>query len=172
MLLLKSVVVGTDSPSQILFSNIPAGFSSLILMTSLQVTGTSELGILITEGSTSASGRFVRANNTQANATSSTFTANPIWVGHANSFSFSSNIVTIHNYASDRAKVISTESGAIGMDGSADRARQGFTTSLRNTTSPITSIGINAPSGQTFVANSTAYLYLLKAGSDGITTVS
>lgn len=172
MLLLKSVVVGANSPSQILFTNLPAGFSSLIVIASLQVTGISELCTLTVEGSTAASGRFVRANNAGATATSGTFSATPIWAGHAETFSYSANIVTIHNYASNRTKVITTESAAAGRDGLANKARQGFTTSLRNTTLPITNIGIIAPAGQTFVANSTAYVYLLKAGSDDITTVS
>jgi hypothetical protein len=176
MKLIQTVTVGAGGASSIAFTSIPTDgtYTDLLLVTSLRDN----------TGSTGWENAFVYPNNSSANMTSrflfgwstniGSAVNTPAVIYHqtgrggntANTFSNSS--VYFANYASAAAKTISADTSVERNDVAGINA---ITAALWNDTTPISSIYITAATGA-FVQYSSASLYGILKGSDGIVTVS
>ena len=174
MKLLETVTVGSGGAASITFSNIPQdGFTDLVLLLSLRSSGNEGNTTLLFNGNSSNySSRLLEGNGSGVSSSSST-TAGLRFAGRTNpstytSNTFANNIVYIPNYRAAVAKSVSVDSV---QENNATEAFQTIVAGLWNNTAAITSIEIgNFGSG--YAQHSTASLYGVTAGSDGIVTVS
>ena len=163
----------TSSAASITFSDIPQTYTDLYLTVSgrtdrsanvgdafrITVNGATGYSIKYLYGSGSGVGSYGYANldglsATAANATSNTF-------GNASAY--------IPNYTSTGAKSVSLD--GVG-ENNATEAYQQLTAGLITTTSAITSLTLASAFGTNLLQYSSATLYGVLAGSDGITTVA
>ena len=167
---LETVTVGSGGAASITFSSIPDTYTDLLIVVSIRSTtagnfsveirpnsSTSNLSARGLQGSGSAASSF-SVSNVPALATSSANTAN----------TFSNGSFYIPNYASSTSKSISIDSVS---ENNATEAFQRIVAGLWADNTPISSIQL-APAGGNFAEHSTASLYGITAGSDGIVTVS
>ncbi len=164
-----------SSQTSIVFNSIPQTFTDLYLVYSLRTNGNDDYWGLAFNGSSS---NFSLRNLFGVGSGSATSdsrsdglvgnTANP---NNYTASIFNSGALYIANYKSSFAKTVSND--AI-TENNATEAKQRITAMLWNpgTQAPITSITLNAPSTLSFVQYSSATLYGVLAGSDGIVTVS
>lgn len=173
MTLISAVTVTGSTTWLINFTAIPQDGTDLLLLGSLRlVDGTSfTVGV---NGNETLSGIEARAsgatNDFASEATSlvrpavnaSTTTAN----------GFSNMRVDVLNYTTSRAKEVSYESVNESNTTSSGFAWIRLGGARTANTAAVTSLALTASGAGTFVPGSTAYLYKITKGSDGITTVS
>lgn len=165
----------TSSQSSIVFNSIPQTFTDLLLVTSLRDD----------TGSTGWENAFIYPNNSSANMTSkflygwgnnNTGSANnvPAVIYHQTArggntaSTFSSSSVYFCNYTLTAGKSISAETSVERNDVAGINA---ITAALWDSSAAISSLVITAAVGN-FVQYSSATLYGITKGSDGVTTVS
>jgi hypothetical protein len=158
------------------FLNIPQDYTDLVL----KLSGRSvSFGI---------AGNFLRPNNISANQTeiniigdsgsTSSTTRSYISAGgicgasNTTANTFSSVSVYMQNYSSSLHKTFVSESAVENNNGAIGTAYNVLYASTWADTAAIQSIYITISSGDTFAQHSSATLYGIKAGSDGITAVS
>jgi hypothetical protein len=174
MELIEHYEVPSGGVSEIEFTSIPDTFTDLLLVTSLRTTETAQPYDLITMSlNSSTSNRTFRnllALNTSvfsdsgatlrhALATSSTATSN----------TFSNDMSYFPNYAGNTAKSISSDGV---YENNATANYMILAANLWNDTAAINSITLVSNSASNFVEYSSATLYGITAGSDGIVAVS
>jgi hypothetical protein len=155
--LLEKITVGAAGASSVTFSGIPqTGYTDLVVKASVRFTGGTDWFYGSFNGSSANfTARYIQGNG--ATAFSGTLT-NHFGLGAKNTYTantFSSTEIYIPNYTSSNYKSISTESV---QENNATTVATHFHAQLWSDTSAITSITL-APSGDTFDANSTFYLY-------------
>ena len=155
--LLEKITVGAAGASSVTFNSIPqTGYTDLVVKASVRFTGTTDWFYGSFNGdATSFTARYIQGNG--STAFSSTLT-NHFGLGGKSSYTantFSSTEIYIPNYTSSNYKSISTESV---QENNATTVATHFHAQLWSNTAAITSITL-APSGDTFDANSTFYLY-------------
>ena len=155
--LLEKITVGAAGASSVTFSGIPqTGYTDLVIKASVRFTGTTDWFYGSFNGdATSFTARYIQGNG--ATAFSSTLT-NHFGLGGKSSYTantFASTEIYIPNYTSSNYKSISTESV---QENNATTVAAHFHAQLWSNTAAITSITL-APSGDSFNANSTFYLY-------------
>jgi hypothetical protein len=155
--LLEKITVGAAGASSVTFSGIPqTGYTDLVVKTSVRFTGTTDWFYGSFNGdATSFTARYVQGNG--STAFSGTLT-NHFGLGGKSSYTantFSSTEIYIPNYTSSNYKSISTDSV---QENNATTVAAHLHAQLWSNTAAITSITL-APSGDTFDANSTFYLY-------------
>lgn len=174
----------TTTSTSILFSNIPNRFTDLRLVMSLRSTNNDHIdaSAIKINGSTSISVRSLYG----AGATNIPYGTGTVLIGYgytgvtaatfASSNTFSSTEVYLANYATSSPKAYFSEA-FISSDGSNGGPYPGYvelrlSAGLWNNSAPITSLEVYSPNGNSWVAQSSASLYGITRGSDGITQVS
>jgi hypothetical protein len=175
MQLIETVTVGSGGAASITFSAIAADWTDLYIVTSFR-TGSRTSGnggfvyeVLFNGVSANRSSRNLRGSGSSV----SSITATEIWLhggasdDTANTFGNSS--IYIPNYTSSSAKSASIDAV---NETNGTTAYQLIGAGLWNQTDAITSITLKGLFGDSLVEHSSASLYGILAGSDGITTVS
>jgi hypothetical protein len=173
MQLIARQEVPSGGVSSITFSSIPADYTDLVLKLSMR-----------TNRGFALDGIDIRLNNTTTNfswrrlfgdgsATSSVSVSNAEMIvapaASTTASTFGSAEIYIPNYRSNVAKSISADSVA---ENNATASGQDIRAILWNNTAAITSIVIASSTGSTLLQYSSASLYGVTAGSDGIVAVS
>jgi hypothetical protein len=162
----------TSSQASITFSDIPQTYTDLYLVTSLRSTrstGSYDLYKITVNGSNAlTSGRTLEGNGSSVQSESRIEVGvQPISLDTANTFNSGSHYIP--NYANTSyAKSFSGDSVA---ENNGTEGGQLLTAGLWNSTSAITSLTLVCGSGD-FVSGSSATLFGITAGSDGVTSVS
>ena len=173
MKLIASTTVGSGGQASITFSNIPQeGFTDLLLVFSLRVTNDLDNFELRFNNSTANfSLRTLIGNGISASSGSRTDSViqSTVTGSSTTASTFGNSQIYIPNYRSSAAKSFSVD-GVTENNGTS--AFQGIIAGLWNNTAAITSIGMFARNSGSFVQHSTASLYGITAGSDGIVSVS
>ena len=166
----------TSTEANIDFLSIPGTFTDLYLVVSARTNtgGTSEpIGIRPNQSTSNLTLRLLEGNSSNAISATATYG----YIGAANSSAstastFSNIAVYIPNYRSSNAKSISSDGVQENNSSSANAAFQDLAAILWNDTTAISSIRLTPNSGGSFVSGSSATLYGILAGSDGIVAVS
>jgi hypothetical protein len=156
--------------SSITFSDIPQTFTDLIVMLSLRNSSDNdEIGLLLNGSSSNFSQRSLRGEGTTV--LSQTRATNSLWLGATKSVytasTFGNCQLYIPNYTSSANKSLSFDSS---LENNATDGRNGINAILWSDTDAITSIQLNANAN--FAQYSSASLFGVLAGSDGIVSVS
>jgi hypothetical protein len=163
----------TSAAASITFSDIPQTFTDLYLVVSLRSSNTEGNTTLLFNGSSSNySSRILEGTGSGTSSSSST-TAGLRFAGRTNESgftanTFANNAIYIPNYRVAAAKSVSVDSV---QETNATAAFQTLVAGLWNDTAAITSMTIGNFGGG-FAIGSSATLYGITAGSDGIVTVS
>lgn len=163
----------TTSESSIIFDDIPATFTDLLVVTSLRsdrVAATENLVFRLNGDATNQNTRLLRGDGSSA----SSFTNTSPIIGilptaNSTSNTFDSSSIYVSNYASSSAKSFSAETVS---ENNATTAYQHIVAGLYDDTDAVTSITLTTSNGSNFVQYSSATLYGITSGSDGTTTVS
>jgi hypothetical protein len=172
MKLIESKTLGSDTAS-LSFTSIPDTFDDLVILFSFRSNRATFLDIVQATFNGDTSGRSYRTLEGTGSAVSS-FTASAIMAGAATGASATSNTFSncqfyIPNYKSSNAKSASTDAVS---ENNATSAIQYITASLWTGTAAITSIELTPATGTLLIAGSSATLYGITKGSDGIVTTS
>ena len=176
MQLIQTVTVGSGGAASIEFTSIPATYTDLVLVTSLRSNRASpdtedSAKIELNSLTTNFSWRRLRGDG--ANVNSGSGTDNLLIqnqnAGGTTSNTFSNAQVYFPNYTSAANKSISVDSV---NENNATTAWALILAALWSNTSSITSIAIKPNVGTAWVQYSSASLYGILKGSDGIVTVS
>lgn len=173
MQLIQHIELGS-AQANIAFSSIPQTFTDLMLKLSLRSASGAVFGIhyLRFNGSTSSySSRFLEGTGSSSYSGTTTVAA---YLGAstgsgATANTFSNIEAYIPNYRAAVAKSVSADT--VG-ENNGTQAFQTITASLWNNTAAITSIEVGFDGASTFAQFSSATLFGILKGSDGITTVS
>jgi len=159
------------------FTNISGSYTDLYLVASLRSDRSGNpvdvLELEFNGDSTNRSSRRLYGNSSAAD--SGSFTNGRIGLTNAStatSNSFGSVSIHIANYASSNAKSVSVDNISENNSGAANYAFQEITAFLWDDSAAITSVKLIPQLGTVFVQYSSASLYGITAGNDGITTVS
>jgi hypothetical protein len=172
MTLIETKTLGAAA-SSIEFTSIPQDGTDLLLLVSpSNSTDLVETRLRFNSdtGSNYTTRRLYGSGSSVARDTSST-TYLPFLLGNATSFTantFGNGAITIPNYRGSTAKSVSADTVS---ENNGTESYQNITAGLWNSTAAITSILILPPSGN-LLANTTASLYKVTNGSDGIVTTS
>jgi hypothetical protein len=167
MQLIQTVTVGSGGAASITFSSIPASFTDLMVVVSGRCTTTDTTATLSfnTGGSYSRRTRLGDGANVSTNTSAVDFR---ISRSDDTAATFGNTSIYIPNYAGGAAKSYSVDTV---NENNATTAFQAITAGLWDQTAAITSIVLDAVSGD-FAQHSSASLYGILAGSDGIVAVS
>jgi hypothetical protein len=175
MQLIESYTVPSGGVSSIVFDEIPATFTDLCVLLSGRTTAANvQTNIFLTfNGSTSDFSErllFGDGSSTGSNTGPSTASIRFLYGSGASSTAstFSNSSIYIPNYTAAANKSVSIDSVT---ENNATAAFQNITAGLWANTDPITSITF-APESSNFVQYSSASLFGVLAGSDGIVAVS
>jgi hypothetical protein len=164
--LLASATVGSGGAAEINFTNIPQNYTDLCLKISARSNDATyrEIWLTINGSTTNGSARALRGDGAN---TATSYTASRVQAtGYTNTTGSTANTFTsveiyIPNYTSTNFKSFSSEGVT------ENNTTQAFTeldASIWSNSSAITSISLVLSSGASFVQNSTAYLYGIRAG--------
>lgn len=175
MQVIQRIELGSDQAS-IDLTSIPGTFTDLLLVTSLRSNrsgpDTEDSGKIEFNGSSANfSYRWLRGDGSSASSNSGT---NNLLLQNQNNANTTSNTFTnaqlyIANYTSSANKSVSVDSAG---ENNATAAFASILAGLWSNSAAITSIAIKPNVGTAWVAGSSATLYGITKGSDGITTVS
>jgi hypothetical protein len=159
-----------SAQAAITFSSIPQTFTDLYLVLSGRVTTTNGgLRIRVNGGTANLSTRLLYGNGSTAASGSDTTYVGTVTNSNQTASTFGNAALYFPNYAGSTAKSFS---GDLVDETNATTATQWVTAGLFNSTSPITSIEFFGDGAGNFVQYSSATLYGITKGSDGIVTVS
>jgi len=170
MTLIETKTLGAAAAS-IEFTSIPQDGTDLFVLLSLRTaTDTSATGIQFRFNSSTTGYSFRRLFGSGSSVTSDTGAA-LLWINGSTSTAntFSNVSVYIPNYAGSTNKSYSNDGVS---ENNATQAFQGLVAGLWADTSAITSISIAEQAGGNLVIGTTASLYKITKGSDGIVTTS
>lgn len=161
-----------STQASITFSSIPQTFTDLLVVTSLRSSrsAVAEQVLISLNGSTSSfTVRTLYGNGSSvASFTSARDTVNaPGATATANTFSNSS--IYLPNYTSASNKSFSSDDVT---ENNGTESYQFIIAGLWSNTAAITSLALTPGAGGSFVQYSSATLYGIKSGSDGVTSVS
>lgn len=172
MKLIESKTLGSDQAS-IEFTSIPQTFDDLVILFSFRSNRATFLDIVLAQFNGSSANLSYRTLEGTGSGVSS-FTSTEFMAGAATGTSATSNTfgnssVYIPNYRSSAAKSGSTDAVS---ENNATSAIQYITASLWNNTAAITSILLKPATGTLLLTGSSASLYGITKGTDGIVTTS
>jgi hypothetical protein len=157
MILVSTITVGTDSPSSIVFSNIPQTGKDLLLVVSARTTAPTSADCYITlNGSYTDTLKRLQGTGSAVSFT----TGAPVFRINATSYttsSFGNTSIYLANYLSTSSKSIFVDSVVENNASTADFS--GIVSVNSSVSVPVTSMGIGY-SAQ-FAQNSTASLYII-----------
>jgi hypothetical protein len=163
-----------SSQASITFSSIPQTYTDLVLVHSLRTNRgqTNEpIGMTFNGNTSNRSSRQLEGNGSSTFSGSTTdLRAGSASGDTATSNTFGNSVIYIPNYAGNTAKSASADGVS---ETNATGVFMAIQAALWNDTSPITSITLTMLAGGTnFLTGSSATLYGITKGSDGIVTVS
>ena len=168
-----------STEANITFSSIPDTFTDLQVVLSLRSNRTpssdgSHIGVRFNGTTTGYSLRHLRGNGSAASSLADASPSSITGYSFANSAAdtantFSNTILYVPNYRAATAKSLMLDSV---YENNATTAFQHILAGLWNNTDPITSITFIEVFGNSWVQYSSASLYGITAGSDGIVSVS
>lgn len=167
MTLIQHTELGS-SQSSIGFSSISSSFTDLMLVCSLRSdTSNGDIGIKFNSSTSNFSNRYLFGNGSSA----ASGTAYGNYVGRASSSNYTASTfgnftIYIPNYRSSSAKSYSSDAVE---ENNGTTAIQAITAGLWNDTSAITSIDLYQLNGANLVQYSSATLYGILKGSNGVT---
>jgi hypothetical protein len=172
MILIQTQTLASAAAS-ITFSSIPQDSTDLMLMLSGRLSTNSEEFRLVINGDTGANYTTRRLFGSGSAAVSDLVNVGrfPMLGVVANDFTantFGNSTVYIPNYAGSNTKTVSADTVT---ENNAAESYQMLTAGLWNSTAAITSLTLSPPTGD-FSIGTTASLYKITKGSDGIVTVS
>lgn len=171
---IETVTVGSGGAGSIVFSNIPDTFTDLFIVKSLRTN--SAVSVVLIRLNGSEADISVRRLQGAGSGSPSSSTVPSNTAGFAcgatdTSSTFANSSLYIPNYRSNLPKAYSSDAVT---ENNATQAFQQIASGFWNNTAAITSIELypdpNAASA--WVEHSSASLYGITAGSDGVTTVS
>lgn len=164
-----SEITDASGQASIVLNNIPGTFTDLLLVVSTRTNGGGPDCLFYLNGDRSnLSGQRIRGNGSDVLASlESPYLENQVSGDTAGIFSSGSAYIT--DYAKATYKSISTD--AIRENNATD-SRQALMGGVWASNDPITSITIQPSAAVNFIQYSSATLYGIAAGSDGITAVS
>ena len=175
---IETVTVGAGGAASITFSAIPDTFTDLLIVCSLR-TNESAVGsysmLDLNSDTSNTTQRWLRGNNGSVSSFTVTNQAYFEAVGSsATSNTFSSAQIYIPNYRASQNKSISIDQV---NENNGTVAAHSIVAQIWNSTNAVTSVTLTAANGslarvQSFVQYSSASLYGILAGSDGIVSVS
>lgn len=167
MNIIQTATVGSGGAASIVFSGIPQGYTDLVVLLSVRNSVDSNTGTIAFNTGGSYTRKRITGNGTTASSDNSSpdFQSNTS-VSTANVFS--SGTIYIPNYTGSTVKNYSVDSV---NENNATLANASILSGQWSETAAITSITL-APSSGNFVEFSSASLYGITKGSDGITTAS
>lgn len=174
MQLIQTVTVGSGGAASISFTSIPQTFTDLYVLISARGASSSDfpaVGLKLNSATTNYSTRYLLGSGS---STASGTTANTyLRIGNASGSSqtastFANASAYIPNYTSSTSKSISADTVS---ENNATAAYQNIVAALWTGTDPITQLDVIID-GFNLVQYSSASLYGILKGSDGIVTVS
>jgi hypothetical protein len=167
---IETVTVGSGGAASITFSAIPADYTDLVVVLSMRSSGAFTGGgftIRFNGTNTGYSQRRLRGDGSSVASDTST---DALWLNGSNATAntFSNVSIYIPNYRSSVAKSYSNDGVA---ENNATLGFGAIVAGLWTGTDPITSITVTPESGS-FLEHTSASLYGITAGSDGIVAVS
>jgi hypothetical protein len=174
--LIQTVTIGSAGATTIEFTNIPQGFTDLLIVASTRAGAGAvarNMNIRFNASTLGYSERMIDSNGSSA---SSANTSGSLinWSFEADSGATTSTFSNISLYVPNYSSVASYKSMVI-HSSSENNGSTGYnrlTSGLWTSNSPITSVSLIAESGSSFVQYSSASLYGFRRGSDGATTPS
>jgi hypothetical protein len=161
-----------SSQASITFSSIPTTFTDLVVVYSLRLDAAEDyFGVELNGSASNFTLRSLFGNGSTATSDSRSdgLIGNTANKSTFTSSTFSNGQLYIPNYRSSANKSLSNDTVT---ENNATEAGQRITALLWSITDPITSITLNAAGANNFVQYSSATLYGIKSGTDGIVTVS
>ena len=169
---IETVTVGSGGAASITFSAIPDTFTDLVILVSARTTRAEtneQIFFRLNASTTNATSRELLGLGSAVATISEPFIAGYVSAASATADTFGNVVTYIPNYRSSVAKSLSIDSVS---ENNATQAIQSISAGLWNNTAAVTSIELVARFGNNFVQHSTASLYGITAGSDGIVSVS
>jgi hypothetical protein len=172
MKLIESKTLGTAAAS-IEFTSIPQDGTDLVVLVSSRSNGaftSSEIDIAFNGSSSNFTSRYLYGSGSAAGGATDTTLVGISSAASNTADTFGNATIYIANYTGSTNKSISTDS--VG-ESNATAAYQAIAATLWSQTAAITSLTLQLDNGvRNFVAGSTASLYKITKGSDGIVTTS
>jgi hypothetical protein len=167
---IQTIEVGASGASDLTFSNIPQIYDDLEVLISARNSSTQEHLVLTLNGSISNfTGRYV--NNSPGSGVYARYLGNQTRAAYtANTFGNARAVIS--NYTSSLTKLISSETVAPNNATSTGSWSIVFASNNWASSSAITSLTLTSESGSNFAQYTTASLYGIKRGTDGVTGIS
>jgi hypothetical protein len=170
MKLIATATVSTTGISRIELLSVPQTFTDLVVLISARTNQTGNFGVLTLRLNDSATGSFraLEGDGGSAYSYNGVFTDAFNVVGNsATANTFSNGFVYVPNYTTSVDKAYASDSVT---ENNATQAIQTFRAGSATSAVPVTSVII--ATAHNFIVGSTASLYGITKGSDGITTAS
>jgi hypothetical protein len=167
MKLIQHITVGSGGAASITFSSVPATFTDLRIVISGRCSTTDTAATLAFNTGGTYTRRTLLGNGSAASSNTSAVDFRISQSGDTAS-TFGNSEIYVPNYAGSATKSYSVDAV---NENNATAAFQAITAGLWNQTAAITSVVLTPTSGN-FAENSSATLYGILKGSDGITTVT
>ena len=162
-----------STQASISFNSIPQDYTDLVLLVSSRSDGaftSSEIDIALNGSSSDFTGRYLYGSGSAAGVATDTTLVGVSSAASNTADTFGNATIYIANYTGSTNKSISTDS--VG-ESNATTAYMAIAATLWSQTAAITSLTLQLDNGvRNFVAGSTASLYKITKGSDGIVTTS
>jgi hypothetical protein len=163
-----------SAAASITFSSIPQTYTDLVILFSGRGASGSDFEIKFNGSSLNSSDRRLYGSGSGAFSSSNVSSPDAIFLGDISDLNdtantFANSQIYIPNYAGSLAKSVSIDTVS---EHNGTQAFQHLIAGLWNDTAAITSVAIQGRSGSNLVQYSSATLYGITAGSDGIVTVS
>jgi hypothetical protein len=172
MQLIQTVTVGSGGEASITFGSIPADYTDLYIVFSGRSNRSNSfdnIRVMPNGLATDVSSRILYGSGSSASSFTESFVSGYTNANSSTSSTFGNSAIYIPNYRSSTAKSFSIDSVS---ENNATAASQAITAGLWNNTGVITSIVLDQGDGSTWLEHTSASLYGIKSGSDGIVTVS
>ena len=173
MQLIEHIELGSTTAS-IVFDEIPDTFTDLLILFSGRGASGSDFEIRINGSTVNHSDRRLYGSGSTALSSANVGGVDAIFIGDISrdtdtSNTFGNSQIYIPNYRAAQGKSVSVDTVS---ENNATQAFQHIIAGLWNDTAAITSVTIQGRTGSNLVQYSSATLYGITAGSDGIVAVS
>lgn len=173
MELIQTVTVGSGGAASISFTSIPQTYTDLYIVASIRNSSTFEHVLIGINGSTADfTGRYASGFGSSGQTSTGTYAR---YIGNVSRAGFTADTfgstgIYIPNYRVSASKAISAES--VGENNNASSWAMVMSANHWGQNTAISSIQLTNEGGATILEFSSASLYGITAGSDGVTTVS
>ena len=172
MQLIQTLTVGSGGAASIDFTSIPQTFTDLVILFSGRSNRNAifdNIRVQPNGATTGVSSRMLYGNGSGASSFTEAYVSGYTGGNNATASTFGNSSIYIPNYTSSNQKSFSIDSVS---ENNGTEAQQVLTAGLWTGTSAITSIILDQGDGTTWLQYTSASLYGILKGSDGVTTVS